>query len=46
MPKLHANLTVMLNEGEINFPNLSRAIDATGYADWIGCEFIPAGTTE
>ncbi len=32
--------------GEINFPNLFRAIDAAGYEGWIGCEYIPAGTTE
>ena len=32
--------------GEINFPNLFRAIDAAGYDSWIGCEYIPAGTTE
>jgi len=32
--------------GEINFPNLFRAIDAAGYDGWIGCEYIPAGTTE
>ncbi len=31
--------------GEINFPNLFRAIDAAGYEGWIGCEYIPAGTT-
>jgi len=32
--------------GEINFPNLFRAIDAGGYDGWIGCEYIPSGTTE
>ena len=32
--------------GEINFPNLFRAIDAVGYDGWIGCEYIPAGKTE
>ena len=32
--------------GEINFPNLFRAIDAAGYDGWIGCEYIPVGTTE
>jgi len=32
--------------GEINFPNLFRAIDAAGYDGWIGCEYIPAGNTE
>lgn len=32
--------------GEINFPNLLRAIDETGYDGWIGCEYMPAGDTE
>ena len=32
--------------GEINFPVLFKAIDATGYQGWIGCEYIPAGVTE
>jgi len=32
--------------GEINFPNLFDAIDAAGYKGWIGCEYVPAGTTE
>ncbi len=32
--------------GEINFPNVFAAIDAAGYDGWIGCEYIPAGTTE
>jgi hydroxypyruvate isomerase len=32
--------------GEINFPNLFRVIDAAGYDGWIGCEYIPAATTE
>lgn len=32
--------------GEINFPNLLRAIDETGYDGWIGCEYQPAGNTE
>jgi hydroxypyruvate isomerase len=32
--------------GEINFPNLLRAIDGAGYDGWIGCEYIPAGATE
>lgn len=32
--------------GEINFPNLFAAIDKAGYNGWIGCEYIPAGTTE
>ena len=32
--------------GEINFDNLFKAIDASGYGGWIGCEYIPAATTE
>ena len=32
--------------GEINYTNLLRAIDDAGYTGWIGCEYIPAGTTE
>lgn len=32
--------------GEINFPFLLRRIDELGYAGWIGCEYIPGGTTE
>ncbi len=32
--------------GEINFANLFKAIDAAGYDGWVGCEYIPAATTE
>jgi hydroxypyruvate isomerase len=32
--------------GEINYPNLFKAIDAAGYKGWIGCEYKPAGRTE
>jgi hydroxypyruvate isomerase len=32
--------------GEINYPNLFKAIDAAGYKGWIGCEYKPAGKTE
>ncbi|MBN1151699.1 MAG: hydroxypyruvate isomerase [Dehalococcoidia bacterium] len=32
--------------GEINFDNLFRAIDEMGYQGWIGCEYIPGGSTE
>ena len=32
--------------GEINFANLFKAIDASGYQGWIGCEYIPATDTE
>lgn len=31
--------------GEINFPNLFKAIDQAGYDGWIGCEYVPATTT-
>lgn len=31
--------------GEINYDWLLRHIDAIGYDDWIGCEYIPATTT-
>jgi hydroxypyruvate isomerase len=32
--------------GEINFPNLFRAIDRAGYTGWLGAEYKPAGQTE
>lgn len=32
--------------GEINYPNLFRALDKAGYDRWIGCEYRPAGLTE
>jgi len=32
--------------GEINFENVFKAIDESGYSGWIGCEYIPAGDTE
>ena len=32
--------------GEINFANLFRFIDESGYDGWIGCEYKPAGKTE
>ena len=32
--------------GEINFPNLFRFIDETGYTGYIGCEYKPLTTTE
>jgi hydroxypyruvate isomerase len=32
--------------GEINYPNLFKAIDAAGYKGWIGCEYKPAAKTE
>ena len=32
--------------GEIHYPNVFAALDAMGYAGWIGCEYKPATTTE
>lgn len=32
--------------GEINFPNLFKALDDLGYPGWIGCEYKPSGRTE
>jgi hydroxypyruvate isomerase len=32
--------------GEINYPNLFRALEKAGYDRWIGCEYKPAGRTE
>lgn len=32
--------------GEINFANLFRCIDEVGYEGWIGCEYVPATSTE
>ena len=32
--------------GEINYENLFKAIDASGYEGWVGCEYIPAADTE
>ena len=32
--------------GEINFTNLLRFIEETGYDGWIGCEYKPVGVTE
>lgn len=31
--------------GELDFTALFKAIDATGFAGWIGCEYKPRGTT-
>ena len=31
--------------GEINYKYLFEFIDALGYQGWIGCEYVPAGTT-
>ena len=32
--------------GEIRFPFLFDHLDALGYAGWVGCEYVPSGTTE
>jgi hydroxypyruvate isomerase len=34
------------DEGEVNYPAIFEAIDAAGYAGWIGCEYRPRGRTE
>ena len=34
------------DEGEVNFPAVFDALDALGYAGWIGCEYKPRRTTE
>jgi len=49
MPKFSANLTLMFNEVDLlaRFERASTAgFKAAGYDGWIGCEYIPAGTTE
>lgn len=33
------------DEGEINYPWLFNLLDEVGYDGWIGCEYIPRGTT-
>lgn len=32
--------------GEINFPNVFKALDAMGYSGIISCEYVPVGHTE
>lgn len=34
------------DEGEIAYDRVLRAIDATGYAGWIGCEYKPRNDTD
>jgi hydroxypyruvate isomerase len=49
MPKFSANLTMMFNEVDFlaRFERASTAgFKAVEYDGWIGCEYIPAGTTE
>ncbi|NTV09421.1 MAG: hydroxypyruvate isomerase [Zoogloea sp.] len=31
--------------GEINYPFLFRHLDEIGYTGWVGCEYLPAGST-
>jgi hydroxypyruvate isomerase len=32
--------------GDIDYPALFQAIDRSSYTGWIGCEYVPRGTTE
>ncbi len=34
------------DDGEINYPFVFAEMDRLGYAEWIGCEYVPRGTTE
>jgi 2-dehydrotetronate isomerase len=34
------------DEGEVDYANVFEAIDRSGYAGWIGCEYKPRGRTE
>ena len=34
------------DEGEIAYPAIFAAVDALGYAGWIGCEYLPRGATD
>lgn len=34
------------DEGEVNYPEIFKALDAMGYAGWIGAEYNPRGRTE
>ena len=34
------------DEGEVNYPALLAAIDASGYAGWVACEYKPRARTE
>ena len=31
--------------GEINYPYFFEAVDASGYAGWVACEYVPRGET-
>ena len=34
------------DEGEVNYPEIFRAIDAAGYTGWVAAEYFPRGRTE
>ncbi len=34
------------DEGEIAYPAIFRALEALGYAGWVGCEYKPRGATD
>jgi hydroxypyruvate isomerase len=34
------------DEGEVNYPDIFKALDRLGYGGWIGCEYRPRGRTE
>jgi hydroxypyruvate isomerase len=34
------------DEGELNYPAIFAAIEAAGYAGWVGCEYRPRGDTD
>ena len=34
------------DEGEIAYPAIFTAVDALGYAGWVGCEYVPRGDTD
>jgi 2-dehydrotetronate isomerase len=34
------------DEGEIAYPAIFAAVDALGYAGWVGCEYLPRGDTD
>ena len=34
------------DEGEVNYPAIFAALDRSGYAGWVGCEYRPRTRTE
>jgi hydroxypyruvate isomerase len=34
------------DEGEVDYPEIYKAIDASGYAGWVAAEYFPRGRTE